>query len=373
MHFLFGSGYAGLGTTDPLGLDGMQRPSCGQSYTCWSNYGQSVQWAHQGGVNQGPASSWGVPDDLQLLTVPTSNAGTKYDGSKCLLCSPFVVTDLQNPFMSPQFPAPQNPITPLTQGANPANNGKTTAQCVGVALKKNAASLTLDGAGIAAGFLPGGGDVSILGNLASWGTQTGLGFASFSNSFYHGNDKAGFLGMASSTLPTLAQISAGVSVAGAKANSRIRDRGKCRIIRLRRLADISRLPSVYTTSMKNLSAGQTFGGLTPLWALIAVSCASPLFFLFALQGDPGRGRAAMFSAAVIILAIRSRWDLSQHIWFWTTVAAIVGLHVPLVLLTHWPEASYPGFTLLLPAALDYAAIYGLMKVVERAMTGSQLR
>ena len=105
--------------------------------------------------------------------------------------------------------------------------------------------------------------------------------------------------------------------------------------------------------------------LTPIWALTAVICASPLFFLFASQGNPGRGRAAMLSAAVIIIAIRSRWDLSDRLWFWITMVIIVALHVPLVLLTQWPQKGYAGYALWLPAVLDFGVIYGLIKVAER--------
>ena len=116
--------------------------------------------------------------------------------------------------------------------------------------------------------------------------------------------------------------------------------------------------------MKSLDH-QSSKRLTPLWALIAVICASPLFFLFASQGNPGRGRAAMLSAAVIIIAIRSRWDLSHRLWFWITISIVVGLHVPLVLLTEWPQKGYAGYALWLPAVLDFAVVYGLIKVAER--------
>jgi hypothetical protein len=119
--------------------------------------------------------------------------------------------------------------------------------------------------------------------------------------------------------------------------------------------------------MRNLDAPQPSGRLTPLWALIAVLCASPLFFLFALLGDPGKGRAAMLSAAVVIIAIRSLWDLRHYLWFWTTISIIAGLHVPLVLFTRWPQGGYPGFALWLPVVLDFALIYGFLKIVERIM------
>jgi hypothetical protein len=98
-------------------------------------------------------------------------------------------------------------------------------------------------------------------------------------------------------------------------------------------------------AMKNLNSQQSSNPLTARLALIAVTCASPLFFVFALLGDPGKGRVALVCAAVTIIAVRSRWDLRERPWFWVTIATIIALHVPLVLLVRWPQNSYPGFTL----------------------------
>jgi hypothetical protein len=75
----------------------------------------------------------------------------------------------------------------------------------------------------------------------------------------------------------------------------------------------------------------------------------------------------MLSTAVMIVAIRSRWDLSHHAWFWIVMSIIAGLHVPLVLFTRWPQGGYPGFALWLPAVVDFAVIYSLVKAMERVV------
>jgi len=102
-------------------------------------------------------------------------------------------------------------------GGGAANNGKTKSQCATAALKKNAVSLTLDGAGIAAGFLPGGGTVSIARNLVGWGTQTGLSLASSGVSFYTGNNTAGLVSWGRALLPTATLLAEQGSMTVAKA------------------------------------------------------------------------------------------------------------------------------------------------------------
>jgi hypothetical protein len=50
-----------------------------------------------------------------------------------------------------------------------------------------------------------------------------------------------------------------------------------------------------------------------------------------------------------------------------TLVVMIGLHVPLVLLVSWTSRSYPGITLVPIAAVDYAIVYGCIKLAENAM------
>jgi hypothetical protein len=70
------------------------------------------------------------------------------------------------------------------------NNGtpRTPSQCAGAALKKNAVALTLDAAGIGAGFLPGG-------ELVVAGVQATISVASGVNSATHGDAGGSVLGV----------------------------------------------------------------------------------------------------------------------------------------------------------------------------------
>lgn len=117
--------------------------------------------------------------------------------------------------------------------------------------------------------------------------------------------------------------------------------------------------------MKELNNNQAPDVFTRKWLLIVIVCSMPLFFLFAFRGDPGRGRAAGISAAVCMTAIRACWNLRKHVWFWPIAAVLIALHVLLVFRIPWTDKSYPGYTLLPIAVVDYAMVYGCIKLGEK--------
>lgn len=124
-------------------------------------------------------------------------------------------------------------------------------------------------------------------------------------------------------------------------------------------------------NMRSLNSRNPENRLTPLRGLIAVLCASPLFFYFAFNGDPARGRAAMLCGAVGLIAIECHWEKRKYVWFWVTVAILAVLHLPLVLFVRWQQQSYPGYTLLPFAILEFALVYGCIKLVAKVIIRSQ--
>jgi hypothetical protein len=104
---------------------------------------------------------------------------------------------------------------------------------------------------------------------------------------------------------------------------------------------------------------------TRKWLTVAIVCTVPPFLVFALLGDPGRGRAAGISTGMILMVIRACRDLKIHTWFWVTAAAMVGFHVLLVLYLPWSDKSYPGYTLLPVGLLDFGIMYGCIRLVEK--------
>jgi len=72
--------------------------------------------------------------------------------------------------------------------------------------------------------------------------------------------------------------------------------------------------------------------ITLPWAIAAILLTFPLLLVFMHFGQAGRGRAAWFSAAAIILATRMRWELNSKRWFWLSIIAIFIIHLPLIFL-----------------------------------------
>jgi hypothetical protein len=119
--------------------------------------------------------------------------------------------------------------------------------------------------------------------------------------------------------------------------------------------------------MTQLNENRSPGVFTRKWLTVVLLSMVPLFFLFALLGDPGRGRAAAISWGMIMMAIRARWDLRRRGWFWVTAAVLVGFHAFLVQYIPWTDKSYPGYALLPVGLLDYGAMYGCIKLVEKVI------
>jgi len=100
---------------------------------------------------------------------------------------------------------------------------------------------------------------------------------------------------------------------------------------------------------------------------VSILCALLPYALFAALGDWGRGRTAGICCAMGIFAGRSFWHRRRHAWFWAVLAVMILLHVALVLAIPWTDKSYPGYTLLPEAALDYGIFYGSFSLAEKAI------
>ena len=107
-------------------------------------------------------------------------------------------------------------------------------------------------------------------------------------------------------------------------------------------------------------------------ALVAMVCSLPLYFLFDYLGNPGRGEAAGICAAITLVVVQAFWDLRRSLWFWVTIATVVLLHVPLILLVSWTNKSYPGVVLLPLALVDFFVVYGCFKLFESVAQKSGL-
>jgi hypothetical protein len=97
-------------------------------------------------------------------------------------------------------------------------------------------------------------------------------------------------------------------------------------------------------------------------------CSAPFFLVFSILGDPGRGRAVAICVAIFFTTIWLRWDLKGKIWFWITLATLFAVHLPVLLLVRWSNASYAGAALLPIALADLAVVYGPIRLLEMAVS-----
>ncbi|MGD0630850.1 MAG: hypothetical protein ABR987_16080 [Terracidiphilus sp.] len=117
--------------------------------------------------------------------------------------------------------------------------------------------------------------------------------------------------------------------------------------------------------MSEDNPNQASSKLTRKTAIVILLCVSPLFFVFAVLGDPGRGRAACICAGMTALGARMFWDLGKRIPFWLTLTILTLAQIPIVMFNPWGGKSYPGAALLPIALVDLAIIWGALKLVER--------
>jgi hypothetical protein len=123
--------------------------------------------------------------------------------------------------------------------------------------------------------------------------------------------------------------------------------------------------------MKEADHKSIFDKLTKKSAILIALCASPLFFLFAYLGDPGRGRAAAVCAFVLLTCARLFWNILKPVWLWLTIAIVVICHVPLITLVSWTNKDYPGIVLLPIALLDFVVVYGAFWLLEKTTRGAK--
>jgi hypothetical protein len=94
---------------------------------------------------------------------------------------------------------------------------------------------------------------------------------------------------------------------------------------------------------------------------------APVFFFFVYLGRAEMGFTVILVLGVIIYAIKIRWRLRKHAWFWATIAVILALHVPLLFVVRWPtESKVPTLAYSLPLGIaDFLIILGAVGLAEK--------
>ena len=95
----------------------------------------------------------------------------------------------------------------------------------------------------------------------------------------------------------------------------------------------------------------------------------PMLLLFIYLGKADMGLAVFIVLGASIVAIKIRWNLRKHIWFWAIIAIILALHVPLVFIVRWPQGSVPTLFYTLPFGLvDFLIISEGLRLAEKLLS-----
>jgi len=97
-----------------------------------------------------------------------------------------------------------------------------------------------------------------------------------------------------------------------------------------------------------------------------VAILAPVFLLFIYLGKADMGLTALIVLGMVMFAVKIRWNLRKHVWFWATIVFILALHVPLVFIVRWPQGNVPIIFYSMPLGIaDFFLILGAVGLAEK--------
>jgi len=93
----------------------------------------------------------------------------------------------------------------------------------------------------------------------------------------------------------------------------------------------------------------------------------PVFVLFWILGKEKMGLTLCLILIVAIFAVKFRWRLRKHVWFWAAVVVLLLLHMPLLILVHWPKGWTPAVVMIPFGYADYGIYIGVIALAEKVM------
>lgn len=99
-----------------------------------------------------------------------------------------------------------------------------------------------------------------------------------------------------------------------------------------------------------------------------VALLAPVFFLVVFLANADTALTVCIVLGMVILAIKIRWNLRKHVWFWAVIVFILALHVPLFSLVRWPQGKLPTIFYTMPLGIaDFLIITGALRLAEKLL------
>lgn len=100
--------------------------------------------------------------------------------------------------------------------------------------------------------------------------------------------------------------------------------------------------------------------------LIVALILAPVFFFVTLLANADMALSACMVLGMIVIAIKIRWHLRKHVWFWAIIVVTLALHIPLIFLVRWPQGSVPTLFYTMPIGIvDFLTILGALALAEK--------
>jgi len=100
-----------------------------------------------------------------------------------------------------------------------------------------------------------------------------------------------------------------------------------------------------------------------------VVLVAPVFFLITYFYNADAGLAACIVLGLLLLAIKIRWYLRKHIWFWAIIVVILAVHIPLVFMVRVPQGHAPTLFYTMPLGIaDFLIISGVLRLAEKFLS-----
>jgi len=107
---------------------------------------------------------------------------------------------------------------------------------------------------------------------------------------------------------------------------------------------------------------------TDYTGLIIAAILAPGLLVFMYLGKADMGLAVFIVLGAILLAIKVRWDLRKHAWFWATIVFILALHVPLLFIVPWHGKPHVRVYGLPIGIADFLIIQGAIGLAEKVFS-----